>query len=189
MKVGKWESEKVGGPRVAAGCPAPGTLVGARLSPDRMRGGERHRHADGSQPLRAPRVISPLTPALSPLRGEGDAMRLFGLAGSPGRERTLSIAAEPEQSGDAATAATTPRQPAPARRAPSPLNGERAGVRGENDQRARWFAERGRQASRHAALRQSRSLSFLAHAGSTAPPTFSLSHFPTFLASPLPPSP
>jgi len=87
----------------------------------------------GPTPSTACGPISPLTPALSPLRGEGAAMPAFGRTGSVGRERTFWIAAEPEQSGSVTSAATMPRQPTPARRAPSPLNGERAGVRGETE--------------------------------------------------------
>ncbi len=60
-------------------------------------------------------------------------MPAFGRTGSVGRERTFWIAAEPEQSGSVTSAATMPRQTTPARRAPSPLKRERAGVRGETE--------------------------------------------------------
>ena len=90
------------------------------------------------------RPASPLTPALSPLRGEGvasDAPR-----DSDARRR---VAAPRPDDPQATSAAATIPSSADNRRAPSPLNGERAGVRGErvsrlpNDarlKRAAWLA-------------------------------------------------
>ena len=42
-------------------------------------------------------AVSPLTPALSPLRGEGDAMGALGLTGRINRERTPLMAGEPRR--------------------------------------------------------------------------------------------
>jgi Cu/Ag efflux pump CusA len=71
-----------------------------------------------------PGALSPLTPALSPLRGEGDAPNV---AGDPGTRRRVST--------PVANAAKSDLIPEGVGRAPSPLNGERAGVRGEDSQR------------------------------------------------------
>ena len=73
-------------------------------------------------------VVSPLTPALSPLRGEGVAVDV--LAGSIGRAAFSS----PSDS-SAPSAASGVRFARVARPAPSPLKGERAGVRGEDDRK------------------------------------------------------
>jgi len=77
------------------------------------------------------RTISPLTPALSPLRGEGVAVDVQRDMGASCRVCFLP--------GCAASISKTPRTRSKnivrhktACRAPSPLNGERAGVRGES---------------------------------------------------------
>ncbi len=81
------------------------------------------RFVNGAQ---AKRTASPLTPALSPLGGEGvathmrrDSIDRFRVPAAPNNLRDASGAEK-----DAPDAGHT-------RRAPSPLNGERAGVRGE----------------------------------------------------------
>jgi hypothetical protein len=72
------------------------------------------------------RTASPLTPALSPLRGEGvtSCVRLNSLA-------VLRVGATSTCSPRRSDAAEDVMASATPRRAPSPLNGERAGVRGE----------------------------------------------------------
>ncbi len=74
--------------------------------------------------------ISPLTPTLSPLRGEGDAMEASGLSIRSGRARRCSIAGGGALPAAARFAETGLFRPATVPRAPSPLNGGRAGVRG-----------------------------------------------------------
>jgi len=69
----------------------------------------------------ASRVFSPLTPALSPLRGEGGT--LISLL--------VSAAAASELRGPSGSRISKSAPP----QTPSPLNGERAGVRGENIQK------------------------------------------------------
>jgi hypothetical protein len=75
---------------------------------------------------------SPLTPALSPLRGEGVARDARGDADARRRVHAPSLGkAETENAAGDFRTVNDPR------RAPSPLNGERAGVRGE---KAKSFA-------------------------------------------------
>src|SRR5262249_35475164 len=87
---------------------------------------------------------SPLTPALSPLRGEGVA------SGAP-RDSVTSrrVPPLPQDDASATSAALSHPTTADAGRAPSPLKGERAGVRGESvasrpnsagHGRAKWLA-------------------------------------------------
>ena len=80
-----------------------------------------------SQQIGGHRELPPLTPALSPLRGEGDAADTRG--DSIARRR---IPTESSYDQNAKHAAGTTEISKDALRAPSPLNGERAGVRGEN---------------------------------------------------------
>src|SRR5258707_12081603 len=68
------------------------------------------------------RTASPLTPALSPLRGEGDAQVVAVGWRTPGRTHGSRTGAEARQS--------TVKFPSARCATPSPLNGERAGVRG-----------------------------------------------------------
>jgi len=71
--------------------------------------------------------ITPLTPALSPLRGEGVAVDALG-----NLTRFAAFAAEVSVSDARSYAAAIVELVQSAVRAPSPLNGERAGVRGVN---------------------------------------------------------
>jgi WD40 repeat protein/aminoglycoside phosphotransferase (APT) family kinase protein len=68
---------------------------------------------------------SPLTPALSPLRGEGEPPERFGRAAPA----PVGASSKHLRAGVAPGAAGTSNAPVAS---PSPLNGERAGVRGEN---------------------------------------------------------
>ena len=92
--------------------------------------------------------LSPLTPALSPLRGEGVALDVRRHLDARGR---VPVSCSDEQSSrlkreihtasliaraEALNAATRFPSAGAIRRAPSPLNGERAGVRGEVGQSA-----------------------------------------------------
>jgi len=70
------------------------------------------------------RAGTPLTPALSPLRGEGVAVKVSG--NLKASLRVLSSEPGPETRRDA------PGDPSTHVASPSPLNGERAGVRGVN---------------------------------------------------------
>jgi hypothetical protein len=72
------------------------------------------------------RTASPLTPALTPLRGEGEPTRVRS---DP--THSLSRSASPAHRRASPCAATDLLPAETPRRAPSPLNGERAGVRGE----------------------------------------------------------
>jgi len=74
---------------------------------------------------------SPLTPALSPLKGEGAALHTPESTATFLRERTAHATVDPPQREQMPHAEL--RQPTSVRllRAPSPVNGERAGVRGE----------------------------------------------------------
>jgi hypothetical protein len=72
--------------------------------------------------------FSPLTPALSPLKGEGVAIDAHRLSTA-----SRSIPARSSQEEPIPDAAGRNPYPEAAHRAPSPLNGERAGVRGEAD--------------------------------------------------------
>src|SRR5437867_1212522 len=72
------------------------------------------------------RPFSPLTPALSPLRGEGELPPLSSAGLGSGGRGLLKRVARESRAGEAMGSAA-------AQRSPSPLNGERAGVRGEND--------------------------------------------------------
>ena len=97
--------------------------------------------------------LSPLTPALSPLRGEGVAAS--ARVDSEARRRASALrstehrsapergvhAASLHESTTTINAASDVRSLETARRAPSPLNGERAGVRGESVQSTSetWF--------------------------------------------------
>ena len=80
--------------------------------------------------LGSPRNSSPLTPALSPLRGEGVAK-----SARWNSKRRCRVCFASDRSGmdntDAPDAAKGFAQIEASRRTPSPLNGERAGVRGE----------------------------------------------------------
>jgi hypothetical protein len=73
-----------------------------------------------------PLTSSPLTPALSPLRGEGVALDVFRTSAVGLRAGAFSL-----HDDVAPRAANAPVQPGTPPCAPSPLNGERAGVRGE----------------------------------------------------------
>ena len=84
----------------------------------------------GLKTFPAPGTFSPLTPALSPLRGEGvasDARRIL-----VARRRVCFASDRINPNNRSASNAVKGDVRAEAiRRAPSPLNGERAGVRGE----------------------------------------------------------
>ncbi len=76
-------------------------------------------------------MASPLTPALSPLRGEGVAVDARHTPGERRRVPAVSDVRRGEEL-NVTNAANDVRLTETFRRAPSPLNGERAGVRGEN---------------------------------------------------------
>jgi hypothetical protein len=69
-------------------------------------------------------VFTPLTPALSPLRGEGDGSRVSG------KIRARRAWTPPKRARDARTRRGACKDPQAHLATPSPLNGERAGVRG-----------------------------------------------------------
>ena len=71
------------------------------------------------------RPFSPLTPALSPLRGEGEPPSAEAIASNSLASGRTELSARESGSGDAMVRAD-------ARHSPSPLNGERAGVSGED---------------------------------------------------------
>ena len=90
------------------------------------------------------RTTSPLTPALSPLKGAGVAWTTrhnletrrhiyvpWSAGHCPAWGRVVHTASHPNRK-TATSAAIDHRLTKFVRRAPSPLNGERAGVRGEN---------------------------------------------------------
>ena len=73
-------------------------------------------------------TFPPLTPALSPLRGEGDAFNSRRSSNPRRRDLTRRLYGRRQKGSNAAHGLTFTKAD---RRAPSPLNGERAGVRGE----------------------------------------------------------
>ena len=104
--------------------------------------------SEASAIIREPLDFSLLTPALSPLRGEGVAPHarrpfsasrrahtVLGAGDLTSAERGVH-AASPREHPTAPTAATDFHSAERALRAPSPLNGERAGVRGEAARKA-----------------------------------------------------
>src|SRR2546425_12920047 len=76
--------------------------------------------------LHAKRTVSPLTPALSPLRGEGAARAGFVSGDIDGREGCVLATVS-----KAPSRRTTLKPASACCASPSPLNGERAGVRRE----------------------------------------------------------
>src|SRR5881628_2414082 len=93
----------------------------------------------------AKRTASPLTPALSPLRGEGVAVLAFWSSSARCRDRRNS----PTGRTGTNRGGCVPRR-LDVRRAPSSLNGERAGVRGENAHGCSDFEKRPANAHRRA---------------------------------------
>ncbi len=92
--------------------------------------------AEGFRAHRARRAFSPLTPALSPLRGEGARSRRGVVRGTASAQGSVA-----DCSGCAFTRRVRSRSGVTEHRratlaSPSPLNGERAGVRGETKRAA-----------------------------------------------------